>query len=280
MKTRNTTLRELIISPETLVMPDAYDALSARLIVAAGFKAVQCSGYSFALATAVRSEAALGLERNLALTKSIVEAVEVPVMADGEDGFGDPVSVAEAVAAFIRVGAAGINIEDQVLGEPPPKQIVDREVMVEKIRMARKVARLEGTPDLVINGRTDALAVAPNRQDGMEEAIARANLYLEAGADLAFVTGVVAMPEVRTLVDRIRGPVSIAAGLPNNINTMSIAELRACGVARVSLPVIAVFGAIQGITRVLNGLHGREGLAGIVREGHLCSPEQLRDLMK
>ncbi len=82
---KSSWLRELITSPEPLVMPDAYDPLSARLIESVGVKAVQCSGYSMALAGGCPSEAALGLERNLTMTKAIVEAVDVPVMADGED---------------------------------------------------------------------------------------------------------------------------------------------------------------------------------------------------
>src|SRR5512136_849421 len=102
-------LRQLLKSGGTLVMPDAYDPISARLIERLGFKAVQCSGYSFALAACCPSEAVFGFERNLALTKAIVEAVEVPVMADGEDGFGDPPVVAETVRAFVRAGVAGIN---------------------------------------------------------------------------------------------------------------------------------------------------------------------------
>ncbi len=105
-------LRELLTSGDTLVMPDAYDPLSARIIESVGFKAVQCSGYSFALAACCPSEAEFGLQRNLALTRSIVEAVQVPVMADGEDGFGDPPMVVETVRAFVRAGVAGINIED------------------------------------------------------------------------------------------------------------------------------------------------------------------------
>ena len=277
---KSTLLRELITSPEMLLMPDAYDPLSARLIESVGFKAVQCSGYSFALAARCSSEAALGLERNLAITKAIVEAVDVPVMADGEDGFGNPSAVAETVRAFIGAGVAGINLEDQVLGEPSPKRVVDRGLMVEKIRAARQAAQQEGIPDLVINGRTDALAVASNRGEGLEEAIARANLYLEAGADLAFVTGVVAISEVRTLVDGIHGPVSIAAGLPNNINSLSLAELKACGVARVSLPVIVIFSAIRAINRMLVALRDCGDFSVILQEKMLCSPEEIAALKR
>jgi 2-methylisocitrate lyase-like PEP mutase family enzyme len=276
---KSTLLRELITSPETLLMPDAYDPLSARLIESLGFKAVQCSGYSFALAAGCSSEATLGLERNLAMTKAIVEAVDVPVMADGEDGFGDPSAVAETVRAFIRVGVAGINIEDQVLGEPTPKRVVDRSLMIEKLKSARKAAQQEGIPDLVVNGRTDALAVASNRAEGLEEAVERANLYLESGADLAFVTGV-AMPEVKTLVDGIHGPVSIAAGLPNNMNTLSIAELTACGVARVSLPIIVVLCAIRAIGRTLAALRDSQDFSAILQENLLCSPKELSALTR
>ena len=138
--------------------------------------------------------------------------------------------------------------------------------MVEKIRAAREAARQEGHPDLIINGRTDALSVAADRNAGLNESIARANLYLDAGADLAFVTGVATIAEVKTLVQGIHGPVSIAAGLPNNINTMSIADLRACGVRRVSLPVIAIFSAIQALTRTLAALRDSQDFSAIQQE--------------
>jgi 2-methylisocitrate lyase-like PEP mutase family enzyme len=214
------------------------------------------------------------------MTKAIVEAVDVPVMADGEDGFGGPTAVAETVRKFIRVGVAGINLEDQVLGEPTPKKTVDRSLMVEKIKAARIAAQQEGTSDLIVNGRTDALAVASNRSEGLEEAIVRANLYLEAGADLAFVTGVVAIPEVKSLVAGIHGPVSIAAGLPNNINSLSIAELKVCGVARVSLPVIAIFSAIRAINRMLVALEDCEDFSVILQEKMLCLPEEIAALKR
>jgi 2-methylisocitrate lyase-like PEP mutase family enzyme len=276
---KSALLRGLLTSPGTLVMPDAYDPLSARIIESLGFKAVQCSGYSFALAACAPSEAAFGFERNLAVTKSIVEAVQVPVMADGEDGFGDPAAVAETVRAFVRAGVAGINIEDQVLGQSAPKHVIDRSLMVEKIGAARGAARQEGYPDLIINGRTDALSVAADRSEGLDESITRANLYLESGADLAFVTGAVTIAEVKLLVNGIHGPVSIAAGMPNNISTMSIADLRACGVARVSLPVIAIFSAIQALSRTLKALRESQDFSAILRENLLCSPADVSRLL-
>jgi len=276
---KSTLLRGLLTSPDTLVMPDAYDPLSARIIESLGFKAVQCSGYSFALAACCPSEAEFGFERNLALTKCIVEAVHVPVMADGEDGFGDPPAVAEMVRAFIRSGVAGINIEDQVLRQPGPKRVIDRGQMIEKIRAAREAARREEQPDFIINGRTDALAAAFDRRAGLRESITRANLYLEAGADLAFVTAVATIEEVKELVNGIRGPVSIAAGLPYNINNMSVADLKACGVARVSLPVVAIFSAIAAVSRTLSTLRDSQDFSHILREELLCSSEDISRLL-
>ena len=94
-------LRELLKNERPLVMPDAYDGLSARLIQLAGFKAVQCSGFSMGLASQAAPEQDVDLQRNLAITRDIVRAVTIPVMADGEDGFGPPAVVYETVGAFI-----------------------------------------------------------------------------------------------------------------------------------------------------------------------------------
>ena len=126
-------LRELIWAHETLVMPDAFDPLSARIIEYLGFPAVQCSGFSMALSALRPTEADLGMDANLELTRAIVGAVGVPVMADGEDGFGGAEVVAETVRAYVEAGVAGINLEDQVLGQPGPKRIVARELMIEKL---------------------------------------------------------------------------------------------------------------------------------------------------
>ena len=107
------TLRDLLRTERPLIIPDAYDGLSARLIEMIGFKAVQCSGFSMALASRAIPEARLSFEKNLEITRDIVQSVKVPVMADGEDGFGPPSRVFETVGAYIDAGIAGINIEDQ-----------------------------------------------------------------------------------------------------------------------------------------------------------------------
>lgn len=273
-------LRELIQAEDTLVMPDAFDPVSARIIERLGYKAVQCSGFSMAVAAVLPTEAELGMKANLDLSRAIVNAVKVPVMADGEDGFGGPEVIADTIRAYLEAGLAGINLEDQVLGQPGPRRVVPREVMVEKLTTARKVARQSSDADLVINGRTDALAVASDRQAGLKEAAERANAYLAAGADLAFVTAVATMEEVRFLVREVQGPVSIAAGMPYNIRTMSVKALKDAGVARVSLPAVAILSVVRAMTDTWRSIRDTEDFADILNKSQVCGMEDIAALLK
>lgn len=267
-------LRHLLANERPLVMPDAYDAMSARLIALAGFKAVQCSGFSMALAARAEPETKLGLERNVALTRDIVAAVKLPVIADGEDGYGPPAAIAATVRAFVAAGVAGINLEDQVLPPSPAKQIVPVEVMVAKLRVARETAATSGARDLVLNARTDALMAGPDRVAGLQTAIERGNQYLAAGADLVFVIGVNTPEEARDVTRGIHGPVSIAAGLPNNLRTLSLASLRACGVARISLPSVAVFATVRAVSDVLGSIQRTGELDDVIARGLLADLAQ------
>ena len=271
-------LKDLLTAKETLVMPDAYDPISARIIEQAGFKAVQCSGYSFSVAACRKNEIDIGLKENLALTAAIVQAVSVPVMADGEDGFGGVEQIPNTIEGYVKAGTAGVNLEDQVLDRQPGARVVDAAVMQEKIRAARKAARAAGNPDLVINGRTDALRTFASKRDGLSEAVRRGNLYLEAGADLVFVTGVSTLEEVGVLVKGIKGPVSIAAGLANNLQAFSINDLKALGVARVSLPSIAISANIKALLQAMEAL--KSGVfTSLIQEGRLCSAQDIGRLL-
>jgi 2-methylisocitrate lyase-like PEP mutase family enzyme len=280
MVDKSRRLRELIRAEETLVMPDAFDPLSARIIESLGFPAVQCSGFSVALAAMRSTEADLGRDVILEVTRAIVGAVAVPVMADGEDGFGGPAEVGETIRFFVESGVAGINIEDQVLGQPGPKRIIAREAMISKLAAARGAARRAGNGELVINGRTDALAVAADRQAGLKEAADRANAYLAAGADLAFVTAVASMDEVRFLVREVKGPLSIAAGMPYNLRTLSLKALKETGVARVSLPAVAIFTVVRAVTDTLRSIRDTQDFGEILEKERLCRMEDIGALLK
>lgn len=271
-------LKALLQSGETLVMPDAYDPISARLIERLGFAAVQCSGFSMALAACWPTEADFSREQNLAVTAAICEAVTVPVMADAEDGFGGVGEIPETVRLYAAAGVAGMNIEDQVLREPGPKRVLPREVALEKIEAARAAAIVAGVPDLVINARTDALAVDP--EGGLDEAIVRGNLYLAAGADLVFVVGVATLEQVQALVAGLKGPLSIAAGMPYNLTTLSVADLRAAGVARVSLPSLMIFSALKAMRRSLESVRDTDGFTEIAAQDWTCGMAEVPWLLK
>lgn len=161
-----------------------------------------------------------------------------------------------------------MNIEDQVLREPGPKRVLERETAAAKIAAARAAAVAASVPDLVLNARTDALAVDP--AGGLDEAVARGNLYLDAGADLVFVVGVSTLEQVRALVAGLQGPLSIAAGLPNNLTAFSVADLRAAGVARVSLPSLLIFSALKAMRRALESVRETDGFAAVLAGEMAC----------
>ena len=272
-------LRDLLRTESPLIIPDAYDGLSARLIEMAGFKAVQCSGFSMALASQAIPETRLSFEKNLEITRDIVLSVKLPVMADAEDGFGPPARVFEMVGAYVDAGIAGINIEDQVLPPAEPKGVVERSMMKDKIQAARESAVAKNAADLVLNARTDVLTFWPDRKAGLREAIERGNDYLSVGADLVFVVGVKTLDEARQLVREIQGPVSIAAGMPYNIATMSVKELREAGVARVSLPSVAVFSAIRAVRNTLSIIYRSESFEEVMEQNLLCSMDDIAGIV-
>nr|WP_319373900.1 isocitrate lyase/PEP mutase family protein [uncultured Methanobacterium sp.] len=271
-------LKDFILDRETLIMPNAFDPISARMIENAGFKAVQCSGYSFSIRAAYSKESEVTLEDNLEWTRQIVNAVDVPVMADAEDGYGDAGTIPETVRRFMGVGVAGLNLEDQILGKSGPMELVGQEVMVEKIARARETAEHEGNPDLVINGRTDALKSEPDREKALDVAIERANSYLDAGATLAFIVYTATLEEVRTIAREVKGPVTIAAGMPYNLHNFTIDDLRRFGVARVSLPSLLIYSSLKGMERALNHVKMNE-MEKLLENGDLYSVEDLNDLL-
>ena len=245
-------LKNLLFSRKTLIMPDAYDPISAMLIEKSGFKAVQCSGYSFSIVAGLKREIDISKEDNINITGKIVDAVDLPVMADAEDGFGGPKVVLETVRMFMDVGVAGLNIEDQKLDGDKKIRIINEEVMIEKIYAAREAAEAAENPDFIINGRTDALGSSKNRDEVLNIAVERANLYLKSGADMAFVPYIKTLEEVKTLKKEVKGPISIAAGMPYNINNFSIKDLENIGVSRVSLPTLLIYSSLESINKSLN----------------------------
>jgi 2-methylisocitrate lyase-like PEP mutase family enzyme len=235
-------LREKLLRRQALVVPGCHDALSARIIAGAGFEAVQVSGFGLAGSLLARPDVGLvDMKDILDLTGKIAHAVRIPVMADVDTGGGNAVNAADITERLIEMGAAGANIEDQIFpkrcGHMEGKQVIGAEEMAGKVRAMADVRYRLGS-DLVINARTDAYAVY-----GLEEAIRRANLYLDAGADMAFIDGIRTRADIERAVNEIRGLLSVnlmdgVTGVKTEL--IPIGELARMGVARVSIPVASV----------------------------------------
>jgi 2-methylisocitrate lyase-like PEP mutase family enzyme len=257
-------LKDLIHARELLVMPGVHDPLSARLVEEAGFAAAQCSGFAISLVhLGLPDYSFLSLSDMLAVTRTIVDAVDIPVMADGDTGFGNAVNAWHAVRAFERIGCAGVNIEDQVLpkrcGHLEGKTIIPIDEAVAKVRACAE-ARVD--PDFVINARTDALAVG-----GIKEVVRRGNAYMAAGATMIFVDGMTSREVAQQAVEGIRGPVAInvVEGGKSQLD-FGFAEMEAMGIARVSLPVTLMLASIAAM---------REALAAMMRNGRSVADGRL-----
>lgn len=239
---KTTILRKAIMERRAVVVPGCHDALSAKIIEKCGFEAIQVSGFGLAGSLLARPDVGLVQMKDvLDLTWNIVQAVNIPVMADVDTGGGNAINAAWVTERVITMGAAGLNIEDQVFpkrcGHMAGKEVIPAEEMVGKIKACAKVRdRLD--PDFIINARTDVFAVA-----GLDEAIRRCNLYLEAGADLAFIDGIRSRADIERAVKEIKGPLSVnlmdaVSGVKTEL--IPIPELARMGVGRVSIPVASI----------------------------------------
>lgn len=249
MMKKTSVLRKAIMEKRAVVVPGCHDALSAKIIEACGFEAVQISGYGMAGSLLARPDVGLVQMKDiLDISWNIAQAVEIPVMADMDTGGGNAVNAAWMVERLIPMGLAGMNIEDQVFpkrcGHMAGKEMISAEEMAGKVRACAET-RDWLDKDFIINARTDAFAVA-----GLDEAIRRCNLYLEAGADLAFIDGIRTRADIEKAVKAVKGPLSV--NLMDAISGMKtelipIPELAKLGVGRVSIPVASIMVAHKAL---------------------------------
>ena len=242
MNDRASILRAALERRAALVVPGCHDALSARIVESAGFEAIQVSGFGLAGSLLAKPDVGLvDMKDVLDITGHIVRAVDIPVMADIDTGGGNAINAAAITERLIEMGVAGVNIEDQVFpkrcGHMEGKQVIAAEEMAGKVR-AMADARKRVGRDIVINARTDSYAVL-----GIEEAIRRANLYLDAGADLAFLDGIGTRADIERAVRGIHGLLSVnlmdaVTGVKTEL--IAIPEMAARAVARVSIPVASI----------------------------------------
>ncbi len=206
------------------VLPNAWDAGSARILEQVGFPAIATTSAGIAWSCGVPDGGSLDLDTMLEQVRRIVAVVDVPVTVDLESGYGDsPDDVARSVSRTVALGAVGANLEDAVDG-----RVLDLETAVERVAAARAAAP-RGT--FVLNARTDTYFVGTDG-DVFDETVERAVRYVDAGADCVFVPGVVEADTIRRLAEAVPGPLNVVAGLASTIDAPTLFSL---GVRRVSL---------------------------------------------
>ncbi len=213
-------LRELHRPGDPLVLVNVWDVASARTVAGApGCRALATASWSIAAAHGYKDGERIPLPLMLCAIERIAQAVELPVTADIEAGYGDSADeIAETVARVIAAGAVGVNLEDRL--RPAAEHAAT-------VAAVRERAEREGVP-LVINARSDEYLLGERRLD---EAIARGRAYLDAGGDCFFIPGLLDLEDIRALTAELDAPVNILA-LPS---APPLRELAAAGVARVSL---------------------------------------------
>jgi 2-methylisocitrate lyase-like PEP mutase family enzyme len=213
-----------------LVLPNAWDAMSARVIEEAGARAIATTSAGVAFSVGYPDGEAIPRDEMIAAIARIARVTTIPVTADIESGFAhDAREVAETVRQVIDAGAVGINLEDQVHDDT--HSLYDLDVAVERVRAAREAANSAGVP-IVINARTDVYLLGIGEPDTrFEHAIRRANAYRKAGADCLFLPAVARRADIERIVPALDGPLNLLAfpGIPTT------PELERLGVARLSV---------------------------------------------
>jgi 2-methylisocitrate lyase-like PEP mutase family enzyme len=203
-------LRALHEGPRLLLLPNAWDVASARLFVETGFRAIATASWAIAAVHGYPDGEHIPRDTMLAVVERIAGGVDVPVSADLEAGYGDPVGTARLAW---KAGAVGMNFEDKL--RPTEEHAAD-------VRAIKKAV-----PELVLNARTDVFLRGSNDTD---EAIARANAYLEAGADCAYVIGVSDLDVIARLTREVKGPINVLV----DVEAPPLDELERLGVRRVT----------------------------------------------
>jgi 2,3-dimethylmalate lyase len=269
-------LREMLARSEPVLAPGAYDALSARLVEQAGFEAVYMTGFGTAASLLGRPDIGLlTFSEMVDNARRIVQAVEVPVIADADNGYGNPINVIRTVKEYEAAGVAAIHLEDQVspkkCGHMKGKQVIEADEMVEKVRAAVETRQSE---DFVIIARTDARAV-----EGIDGALERAHRYLEAGADVLFVEA----PQSEEEIAAVAGAFQYVPLLFNWLEggetpPVPLQRLKELGFRLIIFPLSTMLAATRTVREVLDDIRS-EGSPISVMEDRMLVFEEFTDLI-
>ena len=242
-------LRELLAKSEPLLAPGCYDALGARLVEEAGFDAVYMTGFGSSASRLGRPDVGLlTMPEMVENARLIVEAVDLPVIADADTGYGNPINVIRTVQAYERAGVAAIHLEDQVApkkcGHMEGKQVIAAAEMAEKIRAAAAARR---DPDFLLIARTDARAV-----EGLEAALERGRRYRAAGADVLFIEAPQSDAEISAVAEAFPD-VPLLFNYAEGGKTPAVSYARLCelGFRIVIFPISTLLAATKAMRAVL-----------------------------
>jgi carboxyvinyl-carboxyphosphonate phosphorylmutase len=269
-------LREMLSRPEPVLAPGAYDALSARLVEGAGFEAVYMTGFGTSASLLGRPDVGLlTFSEMVDNARRLVQAVKVPVIADADNGYGNPINVVRTVKEYEAAGVSAVHIEDQVIpkkcGHLEGKQVIDASEMVEKVRAAVEARHAE---EFVIIARTDARAV-----EGMDGALERASLYRDAGADALFVEAPRSEEEVSAVAEAFPDVPLLFNWLEGGETPpVPLERLKELGFGLIIFPLSAMLAATRAIRETLAKIHA-DGSPISVMEDRLLPFEEFTDLI-
>ena len=248
---KTTLLRQLLAQKNILVAPGAHDALSAKIVEKAGFEAVYFTGYGQAASHLGGPDVGLMTMTEMVMrARNFAAAVDIPVIADGDTGFGNVINVIRTVKEYEAAGVAAIQLEDQVApkkcGHMTGRQVVALEEMVGKIKAAVSARQ---DPDFVIVARTDA-----RTNLGIEEALRRGKAFAEAGADVLFIESPESLEEMKLITSSFKIPVLANMVEGGRTPLMTAKELQELGYGLVIFPTSSTYITAQAVTRCMQEL--------------------------
>jgi 2,3-dimethylmalate lyase len=261
MKPQNRSLRHLIDGPDVITLPGVYDGVSARIAESCGFSALYMTGFgAVASALGLPDVGTASYTEMLDRVRCIAGSVDVPLLADGDTGYGGLLNVDRTVRGYLAAGAAGIQLEDQEFpkkcGHTLGRRVIAPEDAARKIEVA---AAARDSRDFVIVARTDA-----RTGQGLDEALRRADRFLSAGADVLFIESPETLEELRRIAEVFRG-VPLLANMVDGGRTplLSAAELGALGFKIALFPVTGLLAASAALLGVYTDLRRSGSSAGV-----------------
>lgn len=244
-------MRQLLNQPGIICAPGAYDAWSARLVELAGFPAVYMTGYGVSASLIGQPDIGLLTMTEMATqAKNMAAAVDVPLIADGDNGYGGVLNVIRAVQEYERADVAAIQLEDQIFpkrcGHMEDKQLISKEEMISKVRAAVHARKSE---DFVIIARTDARAV-----NGFEDAMERAQAYADAGADVIFLEAPQSKEEMKEVNQKINKPLLANMVERGKTPFLTGKVLEEMGFRIAIYPVSSLYATTKAVLNLLEGL--------------------------